>query len=140
MLHKGVFRIGLYIGNMDHPSFKKGPADTRAAFGFDWRIADLIHELAREAVSLAAIKNSIFLAGDDGFIGITELCGRFNKRLQYGLQIKSRTADDLEHIGGGGLLLKGFTKLIEQARILDGNDGLGGEVFDKIDFLLAKRP
>lgn len=28
------------------------PPDPRAAFGFDWRIADLVHELARETISL----------------------------------------------------------------------------------------
>jgi hypothetical protein len=31
------------------------------------------------------------------------------------LQIKSRPADNLEHIGGRGLLLQGFTQLVEQA-------------------------
>jgi hypothetical protein len=35
------------------------------------------------------------------------------------LQIKSRAADDLEHFGGGGLLLQGFPQLTEQLRVLD---------------------
>jgi hypothetical protein len=31
---------------------------------------------------------------------------RFNERLQHRLEIKGRAADDLEDVGGGGLLLQ----------------------------------
>ena len=44
------------------------------------------------------------------------------------LQIEGRSADDLEHVGGGGLLLQRFAQLVEQAGVLDGDDGLGGEI------------
>ena len=43
---------------------------------------------------------------------------------QHRLQIEGRAADDLEHVGGGGLLLQRFAQLVEQARVLDGDDGL----------------
>ena len=46
------------------------------------------------------------------------------KRVEHRLQIEGRAADDLEHVGGGGLLLQRFAQLVEQARILDGDDGL----------------
>ena len=36
--------------------------------------------------------------------------------------------DHLEHIGGGGLLLKGFAQLVEEPCILDGDDGLLGKI------------
>jgi hypothetical protein len=36
----------------------------------------------------------------------------------------------LRHVGGGGLLLQRFAQFVEQARVLDGDDGLGGEVLD----------
>ena len=52
----------------------------------------------------------------------------FDQRLQHRLQIEGRAADDLEHVGGGGLLLQRFAQLVEQPRVLDGDDGLGGEV------------
>ena len=35
---------------------------------------------------------------------------------------------DLEHVGSGSLLLQRLAKLVEQAGILDGDDGLRGEV------------
>ena len=50
------------------------------------------------------------------------------QRIEHGLQGERRPADDLEHVGSSGLLLKRFTQLVEQARILDGDDGLRGEV------------
>src|ERR1700756_5116088 len=42
-------------------------------------------------------------------------------------------ADDLEHIGGGGLLLQGLAQLIEQARIFNRDHRLVGEVLDQFD-------
>src|SRR5262249_43933756 len=50
-----------------------------------------------------------------------------NKSLKHRLQIKSRATDDLEHIGGGGLLLERFAKLAEQASVLNRNDCLMAE-------------
>ena len=50
-------------------------------------------------------------------------------------QIAGRTGDDLEHLGGRGLLLQRFGEIVgalaqfaEQPRVLDGDHGLGGEV------------
>ena len=50
-------------------------------------------------------------------------------------QLAGRTADDLEHLGGRGLLLQRFAQivgalaqLLEQPRVLDGDDGLGGKI------------
>ena len=56
------------------------------------------------------------------------------------LQIERRAADDLEHVGGGGLLLQRFAQLVEQARVLDRDDGLVGEVFDQFDLLVGEWP
>ena len=35
---------------------------------------------------------------------------------------------------------KRFAQLVEQARVLDGDDGLGGEVLDQLDLLVGERP
>jgi hypothetical protein len=47
---------------------------------------------------------------------------------------------------GGGLLLQGFaqifrslSQLIEQARVLDGDDGLGSKVLDQLDLFVRER-
>ena len=49
---------------------------------------------------------------------------QINERIEHGLQIERRAADDLEHVGCGGLLLQRFAQLIEQAGVLDGDDSL----------------
>src|SRR2546430_4539419 len=48
---------------------------------------------------------------DDPFVGLAQLRGRFRKRVQHGLQIECRAADDLENVCGGGLLLQKFVAL-----------------------------
>ena len=59
---------------------------------------------------------------------------------QHGIQVEGRAADHLEHVGGRGLLLQRFAQLVEQARILDRDDGLGGEVREQLDLLVGEWP
>ena len=56
------------------------------------------------------------------------------------LQIERRAADDLQHVGGGGLLLQRLGKvararlhLVEQPHVLDRDDGLVGEGLHEFD-------
>ena len=43
---------------------------------------------------------------------------------EHGFEFARRTGDDLQYFRGGGLLLQRFTQLVEQPRVLDGDDGL----------------
>src|SRR6516165_4358146 len=63
---------------------------------------------------------------------------RFDKCIQNALQIESRTADHLEHVGGGGLLLERFAQFGEQARVLDRDRGLVGKGLYQGDLLLRE--
>ena len=63
----------------------------------------------------------------------------FGERIEHGLQVEGRAADDLEHVGGGGLLLQRFAQLVEQARVLDRDDGLSGEILHQLDLLVGER-
>ena len=45
----------------------------------------------------------------------------------------------LQHLGGRGLLLQRLAQLIKQPRVLDRDDGLGGEVLDQFDLLVGER-
>ena len=60
--------------------------------------------------------------------GLAQPRGRLHQRVEHRLQIEGRAADDLEHVGGGGLLLQQLAQLVEQAGVLDGDDGLVGEI------------
>ena len=64
-------------------------------------------------------------------------CG-FNQSVEHRLQIERRAADDLEHVGGRRLLLQRLAQLVEQARILYGDDGLLSEVAQELDMLVAE--
>ena len=55
-----------------------------------------------------------------------------------GCQFTGRTRDDLQHLGGRGLLLQRFAQLVKQARILDRDDGLRGEVLNQLDLLVGE--
>ena len=48
--------------------------------------------------------------------------------------------DDLQHFGGRGLLLQRLAQFVEQAGVLDGDDGLGGEILDQLDLLVGEWP
>jgi hypothetical protein len=65
--------------------------------------------------------------------------------LQYCLEIKGRAADDLEHVGGRGLLLQGFGQItstrlyfVEQPHVLDRNYRLVGEGRDQLNLLVCE--
>ena len=58
---------------------------------------------------------------------------------KHRLQIEGRATDDLEHVGGGGLLLRAdCAQFVEQPRVLDGDDGLVGEVLQQLDLLVGE--
>src|ERR1700726_2985617 len=71
-------------------------------------------------------------------VGVAKSGRRLGQRIEHGLQIESRAADNLEHVGGGGLLLQRFAQLIEQTGILDGDDGLIREGVDQGELLVGK--
>src|SRR5262245_20153305 len=72
-------------------------------------------------------------------IRFTQPGGGFDKRIEDGVQIKRRSADDFEHIGGRGLLLKRLAQLAEQSRVFDCNYGLIGERGHKLNLAISKR-
>ena len=45
---------------------------------------------------------------------------------------------DLENVGCSRLLLQRLPQFVEQPRVLDGDDGLGGEVRDQRDLLVGE--
>ena len=79
-------------------------------------------------------------------VGAAEARHRLHQRVENRLEIDGRAADDLEHVGGGGLLLQRLAKssvraqFLEQPRVLDGDHRLLGEVAHQLDLLVGERP
>src|SRR5262245_36185462 len=69
---------------------------------------------------------------------IAQLRGRLGQGLKHRLQIEGRAADHLEHVGGSCLLRQGFAQLVEQAGVLDGDNGLFCKVAKKLNLLVGK--
>src|SRR6516164_390901 len=124
---------------MDPSTLQKGRSSGCPACPLDWRSLDIFDELGRVTVSLCEEEHPVLLPSYRGVVGATKPASRFNERLQHRLEIEGRAADDLEHVGGGGLLLKRFPQLVEEARVLDRNHRLGGEVLQQLNLLLAER-
>src|SRR5262245_33564375 len=59
--------------------------------------------------------------------------------LEHWLKFTGRTANNFEHVGGGGLSLKRLTQFVEQPRVLDGDDCLCGEILNQFDLLVGER-
>src|SRR6516164_5416191 len=82
-------------------------------------------------------------------IALTEIQGaesgfaELRRIRQHGLkdqpQLAGGRADNAQHLRCCGLLLQRLPKLVEQPRVLDSDDGLGGEIADQLDLLLSKR-
>ena len=79
-----------------------------------------------------------FIEKEIAEFGLTELSRVRQDCRKHRFQLARRTADDLEHVGGGGLLLQRLALLVEQTRVLDGDDGLVGEVLNQRNLLLSE--
>ncbi len=85
------------------------------------------------------------VAIDGRELGLAQSCGTTGDRLEHRLHVGRRATDDLQHLGGRGLLLqrlaeigRALAKFVEQPRVLDGDDSLVGEIRDQLDLLIGE--
>ncbi len=62
----------------------------------------------------------------------------FGYRIKHRLDVARRSRDHAQDFVNRPLLIQGFALLVEQPRVLDGDDGLGGEVFSSSICLSVK--
>src|SRR5262245_24741885 len=119
------------------------PPDQGAAPRGDRSTLHVLHVVLRKSVTgnhLISRPVVVALASEyERAFGLAQSCRRFGQSVEHGLQIERGAADDLEHVGGRGLLLQGFAQLVKQAGVLDSDDGLRGKVSDQLDLLIAER-
>src|SRR6516165_6677911 len=89
----------------------------------------------------------IVVAKDESKFGFTELQRINEDGLKYRLQLAGRRTDNAQYLRGCGLLIqrfaeiiRAFPQLVEQPRVLDGDDGLGGEGLDQLDLFRREVP
>ena len=140
LVNVGVIRVGLDIRNVNKPAFEQGAPGGRATRQRDRTLLHEMHEVIRVAIARREPQHVTVRPDDAGHVRLAQPSGRLDQRVKHRLQIESRAADDLEHVGGRGLLLQRFAQLVEQPRVLDGDDGLLGEVCDQLDLLVGEWP
>src|SRR3974377_1934360 len=70
--------------------------------------------------------------------GFAELCRIRQHGLKDRPQLARRRTDDAQHLRCCSLLLQRLAQFVEQPRVLDGNDGLGGEVLYQFNLFLGE--
>src|SRR5262249_39407539 len=64
----------------------------------------------------------------------------FKYRVEHGRKIAGRRIDDLQDLGGRGLLLQGLARLGQEPRVLDRDNRLRGEILQQCYFLVREWP
>jgi len=87
------------------------------------------------------------LLRDRRAVGVAQARGRLNQRVENGLKVEGRTANDLENVGRRGLLLERLRQLfrarlhlLEQPHVFDRDHRLIGEGLQQRDLLVGERP
>ena len=127
----GVIRVPLDILDLDDLAFQQGSARDVSFLRSDGNRPDVFTELVREAVQRLTEERAVALTRDGADIGVAQSCCGLDERIEHRLQVEGRAADDLQHLGRRRLLLQRLGELggarldlLEQARILDRDDGL----------------
>src|SRR5207248_11510491 len=126
-VRQGVFRISRCVGDMNYPAFEQRAPGCRTSIGLDWKMLDIIEVFARKSVGLGTVEGSTSLTNNRSLIRIAD-CPK----------VKSRPADDLEHIGWGSLLPQRLPEFVQQPRILNRDDGLVGKCRHQLDLLFGE--
>src|SRR5262245_63350363 len=118
---------------MNARALKRDAARERIPSGRNWTAFDKFSKLVRKAMTGSETICSAFTLMEERTIGVTQPCGSLYEGIEHRLQIERRSADHLEHIGGGGLLLEAFAQLAKGTRVLDRDDGLLGDIWTWLD-------
>src|SRR5262249_41732922 len=99
-----VFRISQDIVNLNGFAFKQDPTRDRPAARHKSSSLCNLNEPLRKAEARGIQQDVILRLGDRGLIRFAQPRRGLDQRIEYGAEVERRAADDLEHVGGGGLL------------------------------------
>src|SRR4029077_14886589 len=104
-LKVGVFWISQNVGDLNRLALKQNSSCDASTPRRKRKGSVRFNIFGRGAVTCRNIITCVPRAENLGHVRIAESGGGLDQRVQHGSQIEGRTADDLEHVGGGGLLL-----------------------------------
>src|SRR5262245_36360203 len=124
---------------MNGTTFEGGPSDRCTSAGTDDIALPIFAHLGGGSITGDDPKYLTLRPREQSRVCVCKPRRVLNEGFEHGPKIERRPTDDFEHIGRGSLLLQGFAQLTEQARIVDGDDGLTGEALEELDLLVGKR-
>src|SRR5262249_44732644 len=133
-----VFRVSQCIDDLHWTALEQGSAHRASAASADWGALPYFQKFGWQIVGGHRAADIAVVTENHASLGATEPDGRTQESIEDHLQIERRAADDLEHVGGSGLLLERFTQFVEQASILDGDDGLRSEGLHERHLLIGE--
>src|SRR5262249_31179162 len=101
-----VLRVSPYVRDMNDLAFNQGSPGSRPSSRLDRQGSGVFAEFGRITVTYSANEYAAFPSTDHRLVSVAKLGSRLDQRIEHGLQVESRTADDLKHVGCGGLLLE----------------------------------
>src|SRR6516162_10519053 len=142
-----VFGVGGYVGNLHSLTLQYDTSYDRAPRWRNWVAFHESDKFGRNAELRRGPVHLSIAAHNDRRIGFAQSRRSLGHGLQYGLQVKGRPADHLEHIAGRRLIFerllqiaRALTQFGDQPRILHGDDRLSCEILQQRDLLIGKRP
>ena len=105
-LEPDVFGIGKAIREVNRTSFQGGSSNQRAASRWNWVALDEKPVVVGKTLAGSEMIGPTLEAEDECALGFAQPRRQFHERVEHWLKIECRTADDLENVGGGGLLLQ----------------------------------
>ena len=136
--------VGEHVRHMNGPLLERNAAEHRVAVDGHRRPRDELDVGQLDVVGGGEMAGAVDGPRDERVLGGAQLGRRPDDGVEHRLQLGGRPADDVEHVRRRGLILERFGQLggprldlVEQAHVLDRDDGLVGEGGDELDLLVA---
>src|SRR4029078_11838384 len=123
---------------MNRAAFQYCTTENRSPIRFGPIAGVFIALLLRETEGCGDRVYVTLASPDKPCVCLADLGARVDKRVEDRSQVKRRSADNFQDVGGRRLLLQRLAQLVEQPRVLDGDDGLGGEILKQLDLPLGE--
>ena len=123
---------------MDRSTLQRHPAADRAAVDRKGMSEDEILCFLGKAARRDQVIFIVSPPKHHCLIGAAEARHRLHQRVENRLEIDGGAADDLEHVGGGCLLLQGLPQFVKQPHVLDRDHRLVRKGGNKFDLLLCE--
>ncbi len=135
-----VFRISKNIRDLNGLPLQQDSPGYSAASRCKPSSLRALLEIRRQTVARSGVVASIRFGWPEDLsrISLAQTCSRLDQRIKHLRQIKRRAANYLENFGSGSLLLQRLAQFVEQPRVLDGDNGLGGEILQQFNLFVGE--